>query len=77
MCVMTYCSDEDAVAMVMIGKGKYFSLGLDLERMMTMSAPEVMEFSNESQKLLCRLLTFPLITVAAINGKSNCTVLLY
>ena len=55
--------------MVMVGKGKYFSLGLDLEKMMTMSAPEIMKFSDEMKKLICRLLTFPLITVAAINGK--------
>lgn len=55
--------------MVMVGKGKYFSLGVDLEKMMTMSAPEIMKFSDELQKLICRLLTFPLVTVAAINGK--------
>lgn len=55
--------------MVTIGKGKHFSLGLDLEGLISLSAPEVMEFSDELQKLLGRILTFPLVTVAAINGK--------
>ena len=62
------CSYEDAVAMVTIGKGKHFSLGLDLEGLISLSAPEIMEFSYELQKLLGRILTFPLVTVAAING---------
>jgi enoyl-CoA hydratase/carnithine racemase len=55
--------------MVTIGKGKHFSLGLDLEGLVSLSAAEVMEFSNKLQKLLGRILTFPLVTVAAINGK--------
>ena len=54
--------------MVTIGKGKHFSLGLDLEGLITLSAPEIMEFSDGLQKLLGRILTFPLVTVAAING---------
>lgn len=54
--------------MVTIGKGKHFSLGLDLEGLVSLSAPEIMEFSDELQKLLGRILTFPLVTVAAING---------
>ena len=54
--------------MVTIGKGKHFSLGLDLEGLITLSAPEIMEFTDGLQKLLGRILTFPLVTVAAING---------
>lgn len=54
--------------MVTIGEGKFYSLGLDLELMASMSAFEMVSFSNNLQKLLARLLTFPLVTVAAING---------
>lgn len=64
-------SYEDAVAMVTIGKGKHFSLGLDLEGLISLSAPQIMEFSDELQKLLGRILTFPLVTVAAINGRQG------
>lgn len=55
--------------MVTIGKGKHYCLGLDLERMITMSPLEMFDFTDNLQKLLGRILTFPLVTVAAINGK--------
>ena len=61
-------SYEDATSVVTTGEGKFYSLGLDLELMATMSAFEMVSFSNDLQKLLARLLTFPLVTVAAING---------
>lgn len=54
--------------MVMIGKGKHFSLGLDLEKLGALTAPDLQNFGHELQKLLARLLTFPMVTVAAING---------
>ena len=57
--------------MVTIGKGKHFSLGIDLEGLISLSALEIMEFSDGLQKLLGRILTFPLVTVAAINGIHN------
>ena len=60
---------EDATALVTIGEGKHYSLGLDLERMATMSGPEVYQFLSSIQNLVLRLLTFPLVTVAAINGQ--------
>lgn len=68
---MVQYSYEDAVAMVTIGKGKHFSLGLDLEGLVSLSAPEIVEFSNNLQKLLGRILALPLITVAAINGRQG------
>ena len=55
--------------MITTGKGKYFSLGLDLEGLAALPPPEVKEFTNRLQKLLARILSFPLITVAAINGR--------
>ena len=52
-----------------IGEGKYYSLGMDLDRMATMPGRGSYEFVSEIQKLLARLLTFPLVTIAAINGE--------
>lgn len=51
-----------------MGEGKYYSLGLDLSALQLMSGMEMMYFADDLQKLLLRLLTFPLVTVAAING---------
>ncbi len=50
--------------------GKWYSLGLDLEWMAGRNALELMQFSQNTQKLSARLLTFPLVTVAALNGNS-------
>ena len=61
-------SYEDANSLVTIGDGKFYSLGLDLEHMATMAPYELITFTSDLQKLLARLLTFPLVTVAAING---------
>lgn len=61
-------SYEDANSVVTIGDGKFYSLGLDLEHMATMAPYELITFTSDLQKLLARLLTFPLVTVAAING---------
>ena len=55
--------------MVTMGEGKFYSLGLDLDLMATMNVLELFQFSDDIQKLLARLLTFPLVTVAAINGE--------
>jgi enoyl-CoA hydratase/carnithine racemase len=51
-----------------MGEGKYYSQGLDLPVLATMSVMEITQFSHDVQKLLLRILTFPLVTVAAING---------
>ena len=54
--------------MVTTGEGKFYSLGLDLETLGSLSMAEAQQFGEDLQKLLLRLLTFPLVTVAAING---------
>ena len=51
------------------GGGKHYSLGLDLEELSALSPPEKVDFFNEFQRLMHRTLTFPMVTVAAINGK--------
>ena len=54
-----------------MGVGKHYSLGLDLDWMATQPMEVVVEFASASQKVLARLLTFPLVTVAALNGEDN------
>ena len=54
--------------MVTTGEGKYYSLGLDLELLASFQGTELFHFIQDVQKLLARLLTFPLVTVAALNG---------
>lgn len=61
-------SYEAATCLVTIGDGKFYSNGLDLERMAAMSYLELASFTSDVQRLLARLLTFPLVTVAALNG---------
>ena len=65
---MSLFSYEDAKALVTIGEGKYYSLGLDLNLMATMHGLKAFDFIHDVQKLLARILTFPLVTVAAVNG---------
>ncbi|RUS17350.1 ClpP/crotonase-like domain-containing protein [Endogone sp. FLAS-F59071] len=52
------------MALVTTGKGKFYSNGLDLEH--ALSTPRFME--DYYLKMLSRLCTFPIPTVAAING---------
>ena len=56
------------------GQGKYFSTGVDVSLFGSQSSRgSIVEVLSALQQLLCRLLTFPLITVAAINGKNSRT----
>lgn len=64
-------SYNDATCMVTISDGKIFSLGLDLEMLMSAGPAELMQFMVDLQSLYCRLLIFPLVTVAAVNGTQN------
>jgi enoyl-CoA hydratase/carnithine racemase len=55
-------------ALVTCGEGKFYSNGLDLDWMAAAGQAEAIENVQRVHALLGRLLTFPLITVAAING---------
>ena len=46
-----------------ISEGKFFSLGLDLDLLMSASGEEMVQFMVDLQSLFCRLLTFPLLMV--------------
>ena len=59
--------DEAAGALVTTGEGKFYSNGLDLDAMMQ-DASVAREVADGTQRLLARVLTLPMITVAACNG---------
>ena len=52
-----------------MAEGRHYSLGFDLTLVMGMNAQELIQFLTDVQQLYCRLLTFPLVTVAAANGE--------
>lgn len=55
-------------ALVTTGAGKYYSNGLDLEWLMATDGLDIRTFVASTEKVLARLLGFPAITVAALNG---------
>lgn len=58
----------DVKALVTTGTGKFYSNGLDLEYLMGISQDEFTEYGKKFMELRKRLLCFPMVTVAAING---------
>jgi enoyl-CoA hydratase/carnithine racemase len=55
-------------ALVTSGAGKFYSNGLDLEWMGGLGAGEVRQHMDNVHDTFTRMLTFPMITVAALNG---------
>ena len=56
-------------ALVTTGSGRFYSNGLDLEWMLTQAGgPEREEYIPAVLGLMARILVFPTITVAALNG---------
>jgi enoyl-CoA hydratase/carnithine racemase len=53
-------------ALVTTGEGKFYSNGLDLDWLG--AAPDASGFLDEVHRLLVRVLLFPAVTVAAVNG---------
>jgi enoyl-CoA hydratase/carnithine racemase len=58
----------EPAALVTTGEGKFYSNGLDLEWMATAGAGQFQKSIKDVHRLLGRMLSFPLITVAALNG---------
>jgi enoyl-CoA hydratase/carnithine racemase len=58
---------EDPAALIVTGSGKFFSNGLDVE-FLGANPEKLAWYITEVQKVLARLLVFPLPTVAAVNG---------
>jgi enoyl-CoA hydratase/carnithine racemase len=59
---------EDAHALVSVGEGKFYSNGLDLEWMSSAGAGPTPVLIDQVETLYRRMLTLPLISVAALNG---------
>ncbi len=55
-------------ALVVTGRDRYWSTGLDLDAVATMTDTEQATFMEQLDRLLARILTAPFVTVAAING---------
>jgi enoyl-CoA hydratase/carnithine racemase len=60
-------SIEGPLALVTTGTGKFYSNGLDLDWLVGEGATDK-SFLNDVERLLVRILDFPAITVAAVNG---------
>lgn len=58
---------DGPLALVTTGSGKFYSNGLDLDWMLGQGAGEA-SFLDDVHHLLTRILDFPAITVAAVNG---------
>ena len=54
--------------LVVTGTDKYWSTGLDLDEIGDYSETEQIRFMNQFDRLLGRILTAPVVTVAALNG---------
>jgi enoyl-CoA hydratase/carnithine racemase len=60
---------EGPKALVTVGSGKFYSNGLDLDEMMRGGTPEHAErYLRDVLAVLGRVLVFPAVTVAAVNG---------
>lgn len=62
---------KDVDALVTVGAGKFFSNGIDIAFVKDSNSENFSTFINEYSKLMARFLTFPMPTVAAINGKAK------
>lgn len=60
--------DPSVSSVVLVGEGRYWSTGLDLDEMAARTDTEQRSFMQSVDLLLGRILTSPLITVAALNG---------
>jgi enoyl-CoA hydratase/carnithine racemase len=63
----TIVDDPAPAALVTIGTGKFYSNGLDLEWLMA-NGGEAGRYVTDVQELLARVLSFPVPTIAAVNG---------
>jgi len=61
-------ASQGEAALVSTGEGRYYSTGLDLEWLAGPGAGRANELLDALHRLFARLLTFPMATVAAVNG---------
>ena len=59
---------EGPAALVTVGEGKFYSNGLDLDWLTTQKPEVIADYLGDFERLFARVLAFPMITVAALNG---------
>lgn len=57
--------------LVTTGEGRFYSTGVDVTTVQSPNPEQFLEVLTQLQQLLARLLTFPMVTVAAINGEEG------
>ena len=70
--LLYFCSNPDVKVLITTGENKFYSNGIDLEwRANAVKENPMMQthFADAMRSLNQRILTFPAITVAAINGE--------
>lgn len=60
--------NKDVQFLITTGDGKFYSNGIDLEFLGTCTAEEKLKTINGFPSAILRLLTFPVPTIAALNG---------
>ena len=60
--------NKDVQFLITTGDGKFYSNGIDLEFLGTCTAEEKLKTINGLPSAILRLLTFPVPTIAALNG---------
>ena len=67
---MLFFSNGNIKAVITTGNGRFYSNGLDLDWLASQKDPEIVNKFLEVQMsgLMKRIMTFPLLTVAAVNG---------
>ncbi|EIF00070.1 enoyl-CoA hydratase-related protein [Saccharomonospora glauca] len=63
----TVAGHDGPAALVTVGKGKFYSNGLDLE-WLSAHAEQTQEYVRDVHELFAKVLTLPVPTVAAVNG---------
>ena len=66
--IIVFFSDDTIRGLVTTNEGKIYSNGLALQLYANLSLEEMTEINKNVVMLLRRILTFPMVTVAAING---------
>jgi enoyl-CoA hydratase/carnithine racemase len=61
-------ADPEVTSLVVTGVDRYWSTGLDLHEVADMSDGQVASFMASVDRLLGRILTLPMVTIAALNG---------
>ncbi|KAK3742755.1 hypothetical protein QZH41_018964, partial [Actinostola sp. cb2023] len=61
-------SNTDVKFLIITGEGKFFSNGLDLDKIVQLNEEDMETFLYDIHSLHARILTFPLPTIAALNG---------